>query len=219
MARVIRDAAPVPLGARVSAQVSRWDRLKDPLGVMLGFARTADQDSYLLLVGPDPGSVADDPEGAGVYREVTEAWRALPGKVRSRVHLVRLPVADVEENAAMVNAIQRYSNVVVQKSLYEGFGLTVTEALWKARPVIASAVGGIRDQIEDGVDGLLLQDPRDLETFAALLERLLGDEALGARLGRTGHARTFERYLGIGSLLRYGELIERLDERTGGAAA
>ena len=76
-------------------------------------------------------------------------------------------MADTEENAAIVNALQRHATIVVQKSLNEGFGLTVAEAMWKARPVVGSATGGIQEQIEDGVSGLLLQDPRDL----AALER------------------------------------------------
>ena len=69
---------------------------------------------------------------------------------------------DVDENAIIVNAVQRHATVVVQKSLVEGFGLTVTEAMWKSRPVVASAVGGIQDQIADGKEGLLLPDPHDL---------------------------------------------------------
>ena len=76
---------------------------------------------------------------------------------------------DPEENAAIVNALQRHAAVVVQKSLAEGFGLTVAEAMWKGRPVVASAVGGIQDQIEDGVTGVLLDDPRDLAAFGAAL--------------------------------------------------
>ena len=74
---------------------------------------------------------------------------------------------DIDENAIIVNALQRHATVVVQKSLVEGFGLTVTEAMWKSRPVLASAVGGIQDQIVDGTDGVLLPDPYDLPGFAA----------------------------------------------------
>ena len=98
--------------------------------------------------------------------EVEAAWRAAARR-RSRVHLACLPMADIEENAAIVNALQRHATVVVQKSIPEGFGLTVAEAMWKARPVVASAVGGIQDQIEDGVTGLLLDDPTDLDASAS----------------------------------------------------
>src|SRR5262249_18485853 len=138
-------------------QVSRWDRLKDPLGVLHGFAEhvAARLDADLILAGPTVHAVADDPEGHQVLDEVEQAWRNLPRVQRSRVHLACLPMADVEENAAIVNALQRHAAVVVQKSLQEGFGLTVTEAMWKGLPIIASAVGGVLEQIEDGRSGLL----------------------------------------------------------------
>jgi trehalose synthase len=197
-------------------QVSRWDRLKDAIGVLRGFAQStspAVQGSHLILAGPNTRSVADDPEDAIVCREVAEAWRALPLEAQARISLVALPTVDVDENAAIVNALQRHAAVIVQKSLHEGFGLTVTEALWKSRPVIASAVGGIQDQITDGVQGLLLKDPSNLAAFGELLERLLTDAELSKQLGEQGHARVLDRYLGVHSLLKYGDLIERLDQR------
>src|SRR6478609_7937139 len=82
---------------------------------------------------------------------------------------------DVEENAAIVNALQRHADVVVQKSLAEGFGLTVADAMWKQRPVVASRIGGIRDQIEDGRSGVLLSEPRDLEQAGAAITALMAD--------------------------------------------
>ena len=82
---------------------------------------------------------------------------------------------DVDENAIIINALQRHAYLVVQKSLVEGFGLTVTEAMWKARPMIASRVGGIQDQIVDERDGLLIDDPYDLDAAAAAMARLLDD--------------------------------------------
>jgi trehalose synthase len=97
----------------IVVQVSRWDRLKDPLGVMRGFAEhaVADMDAHLILAGPTVHSVADDPEGHQVLDEVERAWRALPHIERSRIHLACLPMADVEENAAIVNALQRLTRV------------------------------------------------------------------------------------------------------------
>ena len=97
-----------------------------------------------------------------MFAEAETAWRELPSSVRRRVHLALLPMEDADENAVMVNALQRRADIVVQKSLAEGFGLTVAEAMWKGRPVVASAVGGIQDQIEDGKTGWLV----DLRTFA-----------------------------------------------------
>src|SRR4029079_7171151 len=109
----------------------------------------------------------------------------------------QLPMIDNEENAAMVNALQRHAAVIVQKSLHEGFGLTVTEAMWKRRPVVASAVGGIRDQIRDGIDGLLVHDPTNLGELSRLIERVLSDPDLGRRLGNAGYEQVRERYLSI----------------------
>ena len=90
-----------------------------------------------MLAGPDVAAVADDPEGAEVLAEVEAAWQALPRTARRRVHLAMLPMEDADENAVIVNALQRRSDVVVQKSIAEGFGLTVAEAMWKGRPVVA----------------------------------------------------------------------------------
>ena len=114
--------------------------------------------------------VADDPEGEQLWEETVARWGALPRAVRARVDLATVPMDDPVENALVINALQRHATVVVQKSLAEGFGLTVAEAMWKSRPVVASAVGGIVDQIADGETGLLVQDPRDLESFPDIMQ-------------------------------------------------
>ncbi len=219
--RGTRRAGVVRLGRAPSwdtpliVQVSRWDPLKDPIGVMRGFAAWMQGDSRgsaeLLLAGPEVSRVTDDPEGAIIFAQVEKAWRELPDAVRDRIHLVSLPTADVAENAAIVNALQRHATVVVQKSLREGFGLTVTEAMWKSRPLLASAVGGIQEQIEDGVSGILLKDPTNVEEFSHGLSRLLGDASYARRLGEAARERVRERYLGVRHLLAYARLIEALD--------
>ena len=140
--------------------------------------------------GPSTAAVADDPEGAEVLAALLEARERLGPKVRARTHVACLPMDDVEENAAMVNAIQRRSEIVVQKSLAEGFGLTVAEAMWKAKPVVASARGGIQDQITDGVTGILLADPEDLHAYARALRRLIDDEPLRIRIGLAARRRS-----------------------------
>lgn len=212
VADVVRDGCAPGLDVPLVVQVSRWDRLKDPVGVLHGFGQLADGRAHLVLAGPNVTAVVDDPEGSEVYAETVAAWRALLPAARARCQLVSLPTADVGENAAIVNALQRHATVIVQKSLHEGFGLTVAEAMWKSRPVVASAVGGIRDQIEDGVQGLLLADPRDASAFAHALARILDDPALAARMGAAGHQRVVDRYLGIDSLLRFGAVIESIDD-------
>ncbi len=205
-------------------QVSRWDRLKDPIGVMRGFQRLVEEGdpsgAHLVMAGPNVKAVADDPEGAEVFDEVEAEWRNLPHVVRDRVHLASLPMHDIEENAAIVNALQRHATVIVQKSLREGFGLTVTEAMWKAKPVIGSAVGGIQDQIVHGQSGLLLDDPHDEKRFAELLHQVLSDPDRARALGDAAKERVRENYLGLASLIRYGRLIVGIDsERQGRAAA
>ena len=140
-AEVVREgAAP---GARVPlvVQVSRWDRLKDMVGVLKGFVDHVHGPAHLVLAGPAVSGVSDDPEGAEVWEETRAAWSRLSTAARSRVHLAAIPTVDPVENALIVNALQRHARVVAQKSLAEGFGLTVAEAMWKSRPVVASAVG------------------------------------------------------------------------------
>jgi trehalose synthase len=215
-ASLVADGAPPPPDARLIVQVSRWDRLKDMAGVLSSFTRMAADgptDTHLVLAGPDVSGVTDDPEGAAVLIECRERWRSLPDPVRSRVHLASIPMDDVDENAMIVNALQRHAVMVVQKSLVEGFGLTVTEAMWKARPVIASRVGGIQDQITDGRDGLLV-DPHDLDALAARMALLLHDRELSAGLGAAARARVQDHYLGDRHLAQYADLFERLGTST-----
>jgi trehalose synthase len=120
-------------------------------------------------------------------------------------------MADVEENAAIVNALQRHAVVVVQKSLNEGFGLTVAEAMWKGRPVVASRVGGIQDQIEHGKEGLLIDNPSDLREFNDALACLFTNPDLAARLGAAARARVRDEFLATRQLIQYADLIEHLN--------
>ncbi len=207
----------LPPGAPVILQVSRWDPLKDMTGVLRTFAdhvAPARPDAHLVLAGPEPADIPDDPEGAAIHGSVVDTWRLLPAPVRERVHLVNLSLKDAEANARVVNALQTRADVVLQKSLKEGFGLTVTEAMWKGKAIVASAVGGIPTQIRDGHEGLLVDDPRDLRTFGKAVLRLLRDDTLRERLGTAAHSRCAERFL-VGHEFRgycslYGELLQCL---------
>lgn len=217
---VMDEDERVAVGDPLVVQVSRWDPLKDPVGVMLGFAEHVAHQipaARLVLAGPSPEGVTDDPEGAIVLEQVRAARLALPAGVRERVHLASLPMADRSENAAIVNALQRHAAVVVQKSLAEGFGLTVAEAMWKRRAVVASRVGGIQDQIQDGVTGVLLSNPADLAEYGAAVAGLLENPERTALIGEAAHERVRGQFLGSRHLIQYFALFGRLMRSDGRA--
>ncbi len=202
----LREDVPVVL------QVSRWDALKDPLGVIRGFAEhvPAQTGAHLVYAAPSVEAVADDPEGARVRLDAIALWESLHRDARVRIHLASLPMEDPEENAVMVNALQRHARIVVQKSIAEGFGLTVAEAMWKARPVVASRIGGIQDQVVHGETGVLLDDPRDLAAFGAALADLLMDPHEAEQMGVRARERVRENFTSPRSLLDYLEVVRRV---------
>lgn len=204
--------SPPPADARLVVQVSRWDRLKDPVGVIRGFADgvASQSDAHLIVAGPSVVAVADDPEGAEVLEEARVAWSSLAAEIKPKVHLATLPMEDGEENAAIVNALQRRADVIVQKSLAEGFGLTVAEGMWKGRPVVASRIGGIQDQIDDGVTGVLIDDPTDLSEYAADVLSMLNDPESAEHIGKNARERVRDDFLGPRHLMQYVDLIGRL---------
>jgi trehalose synthase len=210
----IVQASRLSEAAPVVSQVSRWDRLKDPVGVIDAFERHPGESVDLVLAGPATAAVADDPEGAAVFEEVRSRREALAADLRHRVHLVSLPMDDLEENAAMVNALQRRADVIVQKSLAEGFGLTVAESMWKSRPVVASRVGGIQEQIVDGESGILVDDPLDADAFGEAVSGLLADPARGRAIGAAARERVREQFLANRHLLQYLNLIASLEPRS-----
>jgi trehalose synthase len=165
----------------VITQISRFDRLKDPIGVMAAYRMAKKRrDCQLILAG---GGAPDDPEGAAVLREVQEAAASDPD-----IHVLLLPpYSDLE-----INALVRGSTVVLQKSIREGFGLTVAESLWKRKPVIGGAVGGIKIQVLHGVTGFLVHSP---EGAAQRILQLLEDKDLCRRLGDNGHEHVKQNFL------------------------
>jgi trehalose synthase len=218
--RALDDATVAEIVGRIGAdgrapivtQISRWDPLKDHAGVMTAFVEHVPPElgARLVLAGPSPEGVDDDPEGAAVLGDLVARWDRLPPPSKARVHIASLPTRDADENALMVNALQRHAAVVVQKSLAEGFGLTVAEAMWKARPVAASRVGGIQDQIEHGRTGVLIDDPSDLPALGRAVTQLLADVATADRLGRTAHESVADHFLVPAYLDRTMELAQRL---------
>ncbi len=170
-------------------QISRFDRLKDPVGVIKAYKLVKKHfDCQLVLAG---GSASDDPEGAAVLQEVREA----AGKDKD-IHILDLPPTANEE----INALQRGSTIVIQKSLREGFGLTVSEALWKRKPVVASAVGGIPSQVIHKLTGMLVHS---VEGCAYQIRYLLSNPEFAQQIANNGHEHVKENFLITSNLKRY----------------
>jgi trehalose synthase len=171
----------LPRDVPLVTQVSRFDRLKDPVGVVDAFVLARQRErAHLVLAG---GSADDDPEGATVLEET----RARVGN-RKDVSILALP----PDAHRVINALQRRSTIVIQKSLREGFALTVSEGLWKRRAVVASAVGGIPLQVRHGRTGMLV---RSIEGAALQIVRLLRDAPLRRKLGREGREHVRHNFL------------------------
>ncbi len=194
-------------GEPLLVQVSRWDRLKDMHGVLAAFVSGVDR-GYLALVGPDPAGIPDDLEQAEWFGRCLAARCALAPADRERTSLICLPMDDLGENAILVNAIQRAADVVIQKSLAEGFGLTVTEAMWKSRVVVASAVGGIAEQISDGDTGLLAPDAADLPAFGTLLAAALDGAVDRRALGDRARRRVLRDFLPDHEIVATADLLD-----------
>lgn len=164
----------------ILTQISRFDRLKDPVGVIEAYQQVKRYiDCQLILAG---GTASDDPEGLKVLEEVQEK-----AKKDRDIHILLLPQNDIE-----VNALQRASTIIIQKSLKEGFGLTVSEALWKAKPVVASNVGGIPLQIKHKYSGLLCHS---IDGAAFAIKQLLNSPEYAKKLGENGREHVRNNFL------------------------
>jgi len=173
----------------IVTQISRFDRLKDPLGVVRAWQIAKRyNDSQLVLAG---GGASDDPEGEAVLAEVREAAGKDPD-----IHILDLP----PWSALEINALQRGSTIIVQKSLREGFGLTVTEGLWKRKPVVASAVGGIPNQVIHKQTGMLAHS---IEGTAYQIRFLLSNPHIAQRLGERGYGHVRENFLITSNVRRW----------------
>jgi trehalose synthase len=179
-------------------QISRFDRLKDPLGVIEAFEMVRKSiDCQLVLAG---GTATDDPESEEVLEEVRRRAEGNPG-----IHVLLVPPeSDIE-----INALQRAATIIIQKSLKEGFGLTISEALWKAKPVVASAVGGIPLQIKNKLTGLLCYT---VEGAAYALKQLLSNPEYANWLGQNGKEHVKQNFLITGHLKDYLLMFLALDQ-------
>ena len=186
----------IPTDKPILTQISRFDKWKDPLGVIEVFGKVKKKiDCRLILCG---SMAMDDPEGVEIFDEVRKHCKSLIEK--GDLLLITY------ENNLLVNLLQRVSTVIIQKSLREGFGLTVTEALWKKTPVVASNVGGIPLQITDGENGFLLE-PHDINGFAERIIELMKDKELCEKMGTTARESVRHKFLITRALLDYLDLI------------
>ncbi len=189
----------IPMDKPLITQISRFDPWKDPLGVIEVFKKVKEEmDARLVLCG---NMASDDPEGYKIYNEVVKKAKNLIEK--GDVILI------TSENNILVNVLQRASDIIIQKSTREGFGLTVTEALWKGTPVVASNIGGIKLQIKDGWNGFLL-DPKDYDGFAKRIIRILKNKDLAKTLGENGHKYVKENFLITRLLLQHLDLLKEV---------
>ena len=209
VAQTVQDE-PIPREAKLIVQVSHWSRLKDPTGVITIFAEhvAAHTGAHLVIAGPPPEATIDEPNAPAVFAEACARRDALPDEIRRRVHLVCIPADDPEEAAAIVNALQRRAAVVLQKSRGEGFGMTVLEAMWKGVPVVCTRVGGLQEQVVDGVTGFLIE-PGDHPAGGAAILRLLNDLELQQRMGAAAHERVRVHFLLPLGALQWATVVER----------
>lgn len=207
------------LSRPIVLQVSRWDRLKGFLPLMRAFValkRMTSEDPEharrielvrLVLAGPAMGAVSDDPESAEVLTELAGEYARLPAAVQEDIAILLLPMESREQNALIVNALQRASTIVVQNSLREGFGLTVAEAMWKRVAVLSSARAcGPRTQIVDGEHGRLVRDPEDVDELASALYGMLASPDERARWARNAQRRAHDEFMVFTQLHRWIEL-------------
>jgi trehalose synthase len=212
------------LSRPIVMQVSRWDNLKGWIPLLEGFIRIKqDLDRYaaagsaehrrtlelmrLVLAGPEPAAVQDDPEARDVLNQLVTTYTRLEPAIQRDVVLLSLPMESHVENALMVSALQKCSTVVVQNSIQEGFGLTATEPMWKGTPTLVSSACGLRQQVRPGEHGLMIEDPSDPDDVADTLNRLLADPAKRAEMARNAQRRVRDDFLVFTQLRRYLELL------------
>lgn len=182
----------------IISQISRFDKWKDPIGVLKVFEEVRQKVNCQLVLLGDFAS--DDPEGQKIFENVKE--RTKKSKYEKDIKVL------VVSNNFLVNCLQRASSVVIQKSLREGFGLTVSEALYKGTPVVASNVGGIPLQVIDGINGFL-HEPKDYKGFSRSILKLLSDENLRAKFGEKGKEHIRNNFLITRLMLDWLDLFQK----------
>jgi len=175
-------------------QISRWDRLKGWQNLIEGFVhfkKTNNSDAQLVLGGPDPKYIQDDPEGLEVFNQLCDFYNSVPEKIQEDIAILLLPMESITENALIVNALQRVSTIIAQNSIQEGFGLTCTEAMYKAKPIIGTLACGLREQIRDEIDGVLIKEQTPKE-IADKIHFILNSKT---KFGINGEKRVIDNFL------------------------
>jgi trehalose synthase len=211
----------------IVTQISRWDRLKGFEPLLEAFSqyktrlfaggwsadpahRIRQELVRLVLAGPDPGSVQDDPEALEVLADIQGRYAALDPQVQETIAVFALPMESITENALMVNALQRASSIVVQNSLREGFGLTIAEAMWKRVPILSNDQAcGPRQQVRDTVDGRMIDDPTDPAALTATLDKMLTDVPNRAVWARNAQRHVHDKFLVFAQLCEWMRLFGR----------
>lgn len=223
----VNDPFPLEMIYRpIITEISRWDRLKGFKELMEAFVHLkrkneARQDkesleykrikmARLVLGGPDPLFVTDDPEGEEVLNELVDFFKELPGDIQKDIALLLLPLENPKQNALIVNALQRCSVIVVQNSIQEGFGLTATEAMWKQTPVLVSGAAGLKFQVSHGETGTINADPSDIPALSDALEYMLSHQKELDKWGFNAQSRVVERFTLFSQIESWLELFANL---------
>lgn len=209
----------------VITQVSRWDRLKGWSELLEAFIRIkkgigkykADsihhkriEAARLVLAGPDPTFVKDDPEGKAVLDELIETYSSLDTSLQNDIGILLLPMEVAKENALIVNALQRSSSIIVQNSIQEGFGLTATEAMWKQIPILVSNAAGLKFQVQNEINGKVVGDGTDVDILTDTLDEMLSLPKIRERWGFNGRVRVLEKFTVLNQLVSWLDLYAKL---------
>lgn len=210
----------------VVTQISRWDRLKGFKELMDAFIlmkrkneKSKDPEALttrrirktrLVMAGPDPKFVADDPEGKAVLEELIEEYQSVDPSLQEDIAILLLPLDNPKENALIVNALQNSSSIVVQNSIQEGFGLTATEAMWKKKPVLVSGAAGLDYQVEDNINGKVNQDAQDIESLATVLNKMLNSPLERDKLAFNAQLRVIDRFTLFSQIYDWLTLLARI---------
>lgn len=209
----------------IVTEISRWDRLKGFKELMEAFIKMKVDNrkhgdpksldykriemTLLVLGGPDPAFVSDDPEGKEVLNELTAIYKGVDPSLQNDIAILLLPLDNPKQNALIVNALQRTSTIIVQNSIQEGFGLTATEAMWKRKPVLVSNAAGLKYQVIHNKTGQINPDPTDIESLSKTLAYMLNHPKERDKWGFNGQLRVIQNFTLFSQLISWLEVLSK----------